>query len=96
MKSAVFQFDNRIAIRRKLKTQTRRLGHNPWKANVGDRRALAEPTQIREVDPTNNLVWVKYLDDGNEWPAILQRVSDQTMQKIKNSNLTFKTFKNDI
>ena len=65
MKRAVFTKDNREKTRSGLKTQTRRLGENPWRVSVGQVMCLAEPIQVLEFPECRNTaisVKVKYLD----------------------------------
>ncbi|MEM7771055.1 MAG: hypothetical protein AAF327_11160 [Cyanobacteria bacterium P01_A01_bin.37] len=74
MKRATFTHENRIKTRSGQKTQTRRIGANPWKVQVGDVLALAEPTQfIREVSSTEttdgSVMWSRakvFYPDTNE------------------------------
>ncbi|MEO1145159.1 MAG: hypothetical protein AAFY26_06140 [Cyanobacteria bacterium J06638_22] len=80
MKRAIFTKENRQATRDRLKWQTRRIGDNPWKVEVGDVLALAEPVQIAGIFAVFKRVDVSYLDDGfRQWV----NVSDKSLTKIQ-------------
>lgn len=86
MKRAIFTKENRQATRDRLKRQTRRIGDNPWKVEVGDMLALAEPVRIQELQIGDWMDFAKivYLDSSTDKTVALTPESVNKIQRRKN------------